>query len=364
MNRRRRLTAAAALAVTGSAAVVALLVAPASAQAPDVAAWWNAANVGNGAPPPPVPPDVPAGDLLVQGSNGNGSAPALPVSGAPATSQAVAGLSFDLPDGATVQSLTLTIDGTAPPSAPTIVACKATKTFFAEENGAWPDVPPSDCSQTSSPKLSSDGTKLVFDDIAKLVNGGRLAVTLLPGALDRVVIKKPDDSALTVLTAGGFGASAPPLGTGSNAGPVDSGGAGTQPVAPVGGAAVLPPASGGSEAVAPPVIAPSQQPATQPSTQPAAASRSTGTGGLSTTQRRVLAGFVIALELLGFLLLMGDRDVERVALGSAATAGAAGGAVGGRLRPPDRGRQAIAAATSVGGVGRFRTQRQGPAPRL
>lgn len=366
LSRRFRRTAAVAIASVGSAAVVALLVAPASAQAPDTAAWWNAANAGNGTPTPPAPPDVPAGDLLVQGSNGNGSAPALPVSGAPATSQAVAGLSFDLPDGATVGALTLTIDGTAPPSAPTIVACKATKKFFAEENGPWGDVPPSDCSQTSSPKLSSDGKSLVFDDISKLVGDGHLSIVLLPGAVDRVVIKKPDDSALSVTTASGLGSSAPAFGTGTSAGPSGPGPA-SQPVAPVGGAAVLPPASGGSAPVAPPVVAPSQPTGSASgSTQPAAASRaSSGTGGLSTTQRRVLAGVVIALELLGFLLLMGDRDVERLALGSAAAgAGAGVGAVGGRLRPPDRGRSLPAAVSSVGGVGRFRTERQGKAPRL
>jgi hypothetical protein len=359
MTRRRRRTTAALLAVAGSAAVVALLVAPANAQAPDTAAWWNAANVGNGAPEPPAPPDVPAGDLLVQGSNGNGSAPTLPVSGAPATSQAVAGLRFDLPDGASVGALTLTIDGTPPPSAPTIVACKATQSFAAVENGPWSSVPPSDCSQTSNPKLSSDGTKLVFDDISKLVSDGQLSITLLPGALDRVVIKKPDDSALTVMTSGGVGLSAPPLGTGSNAGPASSG-AGAVPVAPVGGAAVLPQASGADagSAVAPPVVAPSQ-PAGQPASQPVASTAGTGTGGLSTTQRRVLAGVVIALELLGFLLLMGDRDVERLALAPALAT-----AAGGRLRPPDRGGQVRVGAVSVGGVGRFRTERRGPAPRL
>ena len=367
MTRRRRRTTAALLAITGSAAVLALLVAPANAQAPDTAAWWNASNVGNGAPAPPVPPDVAAGDLLVQGSNGNGSAPAAPVSGAPATSQAVAGLRFDLPDGASVGALTLTIDGTAPPSAPTIVACKAAQSFAAVENGPWSSVPPSDCSQTSTPKLSSDGKSLVFDDISKLVGDGQLSIILLPGALDRVVIKAPDDSALTVTTAGGLGTSAPAFGTGTSAGPSGSG-FGSQPVAPVGGAAVLPPASGGSEAVAPPVVAPSQPASSQPGTQPVASTRaSTGTGGLSTTQRRVLAGVVIALELLGFLLLMGDRDVERLALGPAAAAagaGAAGGAVGGRLRAPDRGRQLAATSSSVGGVGRFRTARQGKAPKL
>ena len=360
MTRRRRRAAAGLLALAGSATVVALLVAPASAQAPDVAAWWNAANVGNGAPPPPAPPDVPAGDLLVQGSNGNGSAPTLPVSGAPATSQAVAGLSFDLPDGATVGSLTLTIDGTAPPAAPTIVACKATQNFVAVENGAWTDVPPSDCSQTSTPKL--DGSKLVFDDISKLVTDGRLSITILPGAIDRVVLKKPDDSALQVMTAGGLGASAPPLGTGSNAGPVTdaSGGVPAPPVAAVGGGAVLPPAGAGGTSVAPPVIAPSPSNG-QGATQPVASTADSGTGGLSTTQRRVLAGIVIALELLGFAMLMGDRDVEGLALGSAA---AGAGAVGGRLRAPERGARLPVAAPRSAGVGRFRSERQGPAPRL
>src|SRR3954451_18269342 len=336
-SRRFRRTAAVALAVVGSTAVVGLLVAPANAQAPDVVAWWSAANVGNGAPTPPAPPDVPAGDLLVQGSNGNGSAPALPVSGAPATSQAVAGLRFDLPDGASVGALTVTIDGTPPPSTPTIVACKAAQSFAAVDNGPWTSVPPSDCSQTSSPKLSSDGKTLVFDDISKLVGDGQLSVILLPGAVDRVVIKKPDDSALSVTTAGGLGASAPAFGTGTAAGPTSSR-FGSQPQAPVGGTSVLPPAgSGGAEAVAPPVVAPSQPTTTGQATQPVAATQaSRGTGGLSTPQRRVLAGFVIALELLGFLLLMGDRGVERLALGPAAAGGAAG-AVGGRVRPPGRG---------------------------
>jgi hypothetical protein len=353
------------MAALGSAAVVALLVAPADAQAPDVAAWWSTTNVGNGTPTPPAPPDVPAGDLLVQGSNGNGSAPALPVSGAPATSQAVAALSFELPDGATVGALTLTIDGTAPPSAPTIVACKATKKFFAEDNGPWTDVPPSDCSQTSTPKLSSDGKNLVFDDISKLVGNGQLSIVLLPGAVDRVVIKKPDDSALSVTTASGLGAAAAPFGTGTTGGPTGSGPVSQpQPQAPVGGASVLPPSGGGTESIAPPVVAPSQPASTSTGTQPVASARaSTGTGGLSTTQRRVLAGFVIGLELLGFLLLMGDRDVERLALGPVAGA-AATGAVGGRLRPPDRGRQLPGAVSSVGGVGRFRTEREGKAPKL
>jgi hypothetical protein len=360
VNRRMRRLTAAAMGVAGSATVVALLVTPAQAQAPDVTAWWNAANVGNGAPAPPPPPDVAAGDLLVQGSNANGSAPTTPVSGAPVTSQAVAGLIFDLPDGATVGSLTLHIDGTAPPSAPTIVACKATQMFGAADNGAWTDVPPSDCTQTSAAKLSSDGSSLVFDDVGKLASDGRLAITLLPGAVDRVVLKKPDDGALEVTSSGGsLGGSVPAFGSGSGNGFSSQPQAAPPPVAAVGGSAVLPPASTDSGAVAPPVVAPSPTAASGGGFAPAASRAAAGTGGLSTTQRRVLALFVIGLELLGFLMLLGERDAERSGIGPVAPALA-----GGRLRPPDRGHPARTAAATIGGVGRFRGERQGRPPRL
>ena len=356
MRRRYRTAAAGLLAATSTAAVVVLLTGAAQAQAPDTAAWWSAANVGNGAPAPPAPPDVPSGDLLVQGSNALASVPTTPLTNAPASSQAVAGLTFQLPANATVGALTLQIDG-SPPSGVSIVACRATQNFAAEENGAWSDVPPADCTQTSQPKLT--GSKLVFDDISKLAQSTELSVVLLPGALDRVVLKKPDAGALEVTTAGALGTSAPAFGTGSNAGPAGPGGAAAQPVAAVGGGSVLPPPSAASPAVAPPVIAPTAAGA-QPGTQNAAATTAApGSGGLSTTQRRVLAGVVIAAELLGFLLLMADRDVERLALGAAVPA-----AAGGRLRPPDRVARSAGPAATWAGVGRFRSERVGPPPRL
>ena len=362
MSRRRmkKTLAASAMAIGASVGVVALMVPTARAQAPDVVAWWNADNVGNGAPAP-TPPDVPSGDLLVQGSNAAPAPPVAGVTGAPLSSQAVAGLIFDLPDGAQAGDLTLAIDGTPPPSV-TIVACKATQTFAAEDNGAWTDAPPSDCSATVPATV--DGTNLVFTDMSKLVSDGRLAVVLLPGSLDRVVLKKPAADALAVTTLGGFGSSAAPFGTGTNAGPVAPDGGASQPVAPVGGSAVLPPTNvtgSASTPVAPPVVASGTS---SPATTPAAKTEAAGSGGLTTSQRRALAAVVIGLELLGFLLLRGDEGVEAVALGGATAAGAGAGLVGGRLRPPDRGRQAVAAASSIAGVGRFRAARQGRAPRL
>jgi hypothetical protein len=363
MRKTRRRFAAVALAVAGSSAVVALVAGPATAQAPDASAWWNAANVGNGAPAPPPPPDVPAGDLLVQGSNPSSSIPTTPVSAAPPSTTAVAGLSFTLPTGATVGKLTLPLDGTVPPQV-NVVACRATRSFFAEENGPWGDVPPSDCTKTVTGAV--DNNALVFADIAKLVQNDTLQIVLLPGAVDRVVIKKPTEAALEVTTLGGVGASAPPFGSGTAAGPSFSGGPITQPVAPVGGGVVLPPASsGGSTLAVPPVIAPSAPavPAQQQARTAAAASGD----GLTTGQRRTLAAVVIGLELLGFLMLMGDRDAERLGggLGSPLLAGGGAGLVGGRLRPPDRGSSAsTTAARNIAGVGRFRGLRQGPPPRL
>jgi hypothetical protein len=348
------LLAAAGLGSVGTTTVLALLLtAPAQAQAPDVAAWWNSANVGNGAPPPPVPPDVAAGDLLVQGSN---AAPASPVSAAPSSSQAVAGLTFALPAGAILGPLTLHVDGTAPPQV-TVIACKATRSFFAEENGVWTDVPPSDCTNTVTAAVK--GSDIVFADVSKLASADSLSIVLLPGSVDRVVFKKPDASALSVTTSGGVGVAAPPFGSGSNAGPGSFGASGSQPVAPVGGGIVLPPAgtgTGAGTAVAPPVIAPSA-PAASNGRPVAATTAAAGGDGLSTSQRRALAAVVIALELVGLLLLLGDRGAERLALG--ATSALAGG----RLRPPDRGRHALR-ETSMGGIGRFTAPRDGSAPRL
>jgi hypothetical protein len=178
------------------------------------------------------------------------------------------------------------------------------------------------------------------------------------------VLKKPDDSALSVFTAGsGLGASAPPLGSGTDTGPVTGPSAApAQPVGPVGGGAVLPPSGSatGGAAAAPPVVAPPSAGTGATGSRPVAATSVPGAGGLTTTQRRVLAGLVIALELLGFALLMGDRGVERLA-----TAGGATGLVGGRLRPPDRGRRAGSdPVVAASGVGRFRSPRQGRPPRL
>jgi hypothetical protein len=108
-----------------------------------------------------------------------------------------------------------------------------------------------------------------------------------------------------------------------------------------------------------PVLAESPAP-TSVGTRPTAA---TTDGGLSTGQRRAIALVVIAAEIAGYALL------TRTSAGAAVPAAAVAGMASGRLRPPDRavggfGRLRSGDAGAPGGVGRFRRDRQGPAPHL
>jgi hypothetical protein len=334
---------------------------PVAAKAPDVAAWWNAANVGDPAPTAPAPPDVKDGDLLVQGSN-PGTVP-NPVGAAPVTSQAVAGVAFDLPPSALVGALSLRIDGTPPPQT-SVVACRATERFTSDENGPWSQVPPYDGNSCVPGKLK--GNDVVFSDVSKLVLHDELLLLILPGPVDRVVFKAPNNTTLDVRDGGGLGSAAPPVGAGTGS-TTDTGGKGSSGTASVGGSAVAPPPSStsvdlpGADATtssgvdAPPVVAGDQNGTPVAAQSPAAASSS----GLSNHNRRIIALIVIAAEVLGYALLMRNRAP------AAAPATAAAVVAGGKLRPPDRWAGSRgASASGAGGVGRFRRDRSGPAPHL
>lgn len=359
---RRR--AAAVVMVAAGALGVAVLCWPhaAVAQEPDVAAWWNAANLGDPAPAPPAPPDVNPGDLFVQGSN-TVPTPGAPVTSAPGSAQAVAGLEFDLQPTDVVGALTLGIDGTAPPQV-SVVACRATEQFTNVENGPWSRAPAYDAN-ACAPGALKDG-KVVFADVGKLVQDSELSVVLLPGPVDRVVFAKPGPNALEVTHAGTVGAGAPAFGSGTGAGSGSGstgafGGGATSSGPSVSGPASpgLPPAASTSTgADVPPVVAGSSP--SSPVASPAAAAAATASGGLSTSARRWLALAVIALEVLGFAVLTRVPDVAPLPAAGATTA------AGGRLRPPDRapgGRgPSRGRGATIGGVGRFRRERHAAAP--
>lgn len=354
-GRVRRSVALGILATTGVAAVMLSASGPAVAQEPDVAGWWNAANLGDPAPAPPTPPDVKEDDLLVQGSN---AAPAGALGTQPASSQAVAAVSYDLAATDLVGSLTLTIDGSPPPSV-SVAVCRATESFASQQNGPWADAPPYDDKGCVSGKLQDD--KVVFANMSRLVANGRLAVVVLPGPLDRVVFKSPGAESLEVRHGTGVGAAAPPLGSGTAAAPGgDSGNTIAPPPASSSGGTPpapttpeLPPASTTEtpDSGTAPVVAPQQ-----PGSAPAAQSQPVADdSGLSTGARRAIALAVIGLEVLGYLLLMRAPAAAPVPVVAAA---------GGRLRAPDRLAGAGPRAATVGGVGRFRRERTAAAPHL
>lgn len=340
---RTRTIVGSALALTVTTVAVLLLAWPATAAPPDVAAWWSVTNGGNGAPAPPPPPDVKAGDLYIAGSN---TGPAVSgVGTAPTSAQAVSGLMFTVPDGASVGALTLAIDGRTPPQT-SVVACAATLSFSSVTNGPWSDVPTYDCDHQAVATLQ-DGA-LTFTSIASLVRGTVLAVVLLPGPLDRVAVRKPGPDALDV-TGGGLGA--PPLTAPPAFATSPGGSAGTIPGLPASNAAPSLATGGVPRANAPtgeaPLIAPPTTTRGNP-LRPVAA-----IGGLSTTTRRTAAGLLIAAEVFCFALLQ-RRHGRPVMAGAPALAG--------RLRPPDTLR--ASPPSTVRGVGRFVRDRDYSVPRL
>ena len=156
----------------------------------DAVAWWSSANAGPITVP--QPPDVAAGDLLVQGiASGTG------IEGEEVLRQAVAALRFTLAEGEDPVVLALELASSPAAGFGAVRACKLTAPFRAVENGPWADVPAHDCS--SSPLGRVSGTTLVFSDIAAVATGDEVAVLLVPDGPTRTILRKPTAAALAVL---------------------------------------------------------------------------------------------------------------------------------------------------------------------
>lgn len=166
----------------------------------DAAAWWSLANAGPIAVP--QPPDVAAGDLLVQGvASGTG------IEGQGPLRQAVAALRFTLAEGEEPVVLALELASALPAEVGTVRACRLTAPFQSAENGPWADVPAHDCATSALGSVS--GTTLVFPGIAAVATGDEVAVLLVPERATRTVLRKPTAAALGVLAVGS--AAAPDL---------------------------------------------------------------------------------------------------------------------------------------------------------
>ena len=157
----------------------------ARADAPRDVGWWTATNPGGLPAAPPAPPDVKAGDLLIQGGGG----------GAPT---AYAALLYELDPGAAAGNLNLTIDpnGATTPST-TLQVCPLLQPInHPEQGGPLTDAPPYNCAHKATAAPSTDG-KYQFN-AADLMSNGLVAVAILPtGPVDRVVLSAPDANSLT-----------------------------------------------------------------------------------------------------------------------------------------------------------------------
>lgn len=183
------------------------LAAQGNADAPTAQGWWNAAHQGV---QPPAPPDVPPDGLLVQGAAARAVAPGAPGLGgtpvAPASTQAIAALTFTLPPGAIVQQLVLKLVGDPPPSV-TVSACAVTGRYEPVQNGEFANRPVYDCAVTATPTVDPVAGTLVFgSDLVNVVRGNQLVLALVPGELDRLVFEKPAADALSVRINSGTGA--------------------------------------------------------------------------------------------------------------------------------------------------------------
>jgi hypothetical protein len=292
---------------------------------PVVVGWWSTAH-RSAAVPAFAPPDVGPRDLYVAGSNALPAA--LDALGGPTGPVAVAGLSFQLPAGASARQLQVRLAGVHPPAV-TLTACRALQPFTTAYGGPWADAPAYDCRDAGTARLDADGV-VVLDGVDRLRRGRDLDVVLVPGPLDRVVVAAPDARTLTVSTPTSAGLSAGALQPPAGRFPAPGSGAPAADVPALGGAPLTagrppgvaqPPAP--STASAPRVAAPA----------PAPASAAASVALPARPWPALLATLLLAL--LAFVPLVRPQRPEGAA-----------GPVGER------------------GVGRFRSERSGTVPDL
>ncbi len=425
MRGTRRL---ATVATVGAAATLVgltagtLLAPPAAAATvgPIATAWYDASRADSSAPAAPMP-DVAPDQLLVNGAATGGTpagpAPAPPVGipvappgGVPAPTDgsgsvptAAAALAFELPSGSSAVGLVLKAAQALPSGTPAPLACLVTAPFAAGAQQPFP-VPAHDCSTSSLGVV--DGSTVRFSDIGRLQRGSRLAVLVLPAAAGRLVLAAPGADALQLadLTSvpvefgSGTGAASPrvsatptraapratpkPTGTARPSTPAPARGAPPPPPAPGvpapgAPAAGLPAAglpAGGLPAAGLPTAALPAGPDTTlaggaPSAPLAAGPPAVGPGGvrpaaspaalrLDDTGAKVAAGIGLLVLGLAALLILGRGRLQAAALAPLLAR-----ASGGRLvaaTPAD----GPPSTSPAAGLGRFRSERSGPVPRL
>lgn len=298
--------------------------------APTKVAWYDASRPTAITPAAPMPGVGPK-DVLVEGLTLNTAL--LPISlPIPPIREVTAytALQFHVPDGATPGSLTLHLTGFSTavidgklPSGVTPIACPATSSFKSGQQQSTNAAPKYDCSKRSTVGQLGDGGKtVVFPGISRLLTGDTLSVVILPGSLglERLVFSPPDSSTLGLLDFTLPGGESPPSVTPV---PAPSAPASTSPH--VGGTTPtlpLPPAQTLAPSAPTPVIAPTS---TAPAITTVAASAPD-----DHSERAKAIALLVALVVAVLWLSLSERRVQ----------------------------------VAEWGVGRFRSQRNGPPPAI
>jgi hypothetical protein len=161
---------------------------PSLADAPWRVGWWTVRNPG-------VPPVV-AGVELPPNNVPDGG---FEVAGGGESPTSMAALLYDIPDGATLGPLVLTVaDGAAPAPGTTLRACPLIEPDFrSDDGGPMSDAPEWDCSDPSPGTVDPAGASFSFD-VARFVAGGQLAVAIVPDVSAQAVFAAPGDESLEV----------------------------------------------------------------------------------------------------------------------------------------------------------------------
>jgi hypothetical protein len=289
----------------------------ARADAPLAVGWWSTLSQL------PPAPDLADGDLLLQGGDPQRFVPEAVAAGVISTDPmptALAALRYELGPDATAGDLVLPVATGAQAMDTRVYA--TTSAWQPAVNGPMAQAPKPDLTRYVLGALSADGTSLRFPDAGKLATDtGELSLVLVAGPADRVVVHAPPATALAVTRF------APPFTAAED--PVLPRVDEPAPVVPataplpglVPGAVPLP-----APQVPTASVAPSPQAVALPVSRPAALLRA------DDSRTRVLVGLQALLVLVFFGLLGSTRFTTPT--------------------PAER------------GIGRFRAERSGSAPRI
>ncbi|MFP5322638.1 MAG: hypothetical protein ACLGIC_12445 [Acidimicrobiia bacterium] len=347
MRRLLRLPAALLLGLGAWLAVPAPVAAVDSPTIDDVG-WWGRLNQQALPTGGLLYNDVTTGQLLVEGT--------------PEGATAIAAVRATLPEGTGDPVLTLQASSAAGAETAVLLACQAGSGWTGAHAGAWDAKPSPDCSASVQGVPAEDGSSFTFA-LAPLQFGDQIDVVLTPGVLAegqgsstfRVVFERPGPEALVVSEA----ASPPPafpapsFGGSDTEVPVTPASPSFAPSAPSSFSVPTPPtpsqlASQPAQAALPPTEQGATATAPRLAPQPLAAPPVEVAG----TEGRAL-GALVVLAAGGLLLWTSQQPVpDRQVLSRFATAAVGTGSV------------AAAPEPTLGGLGRFRRERSGPARRI